>query len=56
MKKYRTLKNALATAPECKGKRASLIKNYLATNLVMTPEEEKEWESLLDVSSFGASV
>lgn len=56
LKKYRTLKNALATAPECKGKRASLIKNYLATNLVMTPEEEKEWESLLDISSFGASA
>ena len=54
--KYRTLKNALATAPECRLKRASIIKNYLATNLLLTPEEEEEWESLLGPSAIGASL
>ena len=56
LRKYRTLKNALATAPECRLKRASIIKNYLATNLLLTPEEEEEWESLLGPSGVGASL
>ena len=56
MHKYRTLKNALATAPECRLKRASIIKNYLATNLLLSPEEEEEWESLLGPSGVGASL
>lgn len=54
--KYRTLKNAIALAPECKGKRASLIKNYLATNLLLSPEEEGEWESLLNASASHANA
>ena len=54
--KYRTLKNALAMSPECRGKRASLIRNYLATNLLLTPEEEGEWESLLNASALPSSA
>ena len=56
LKKYHTLRNALATAPECRLKRSSIIKNYLATNLLLTPEEEEEWESLLGPSGVGESL
>lgn len=47
LKKYGSLKGALALSPECRGKRGSIIRNYLATNLVMDEEEVKEWEALL---------
>lgn len=55
LKKYGSFKTVLACAPEVKGKMIDLIKNYLATNLVMEPKEEAMWLSLIGLSTSGAA-
>lgn len=54
LKKYGSFKNALALSPLCRGKMVDLIKNYLATSLVMTAEEEEKWLALIGFPTSGA--